>query len=42
MKPFLHPEISVILLNDEDVIRTSGDEIETIPPVDDENQGEWT
>ena len=42
MKLFEHPEISIIFLKDEDVLRTSNQEDETIPPVNDENQGEWT
>ena len=31
--------IILVMLGEEDILRTSGDE--TIPPVDDENQGEW-
>ena len=31
--------ITLVMLGEEDMLRTSGEE--TIPPVDDENQGEW-
>ena len=34
-------ELILVMLGEEDVLHTSGEEGETIPPVDDENQGEW-
>ncbi len=37
MKAFQHPEISVILLGDEDVLRTS----DQIGEADTDNEGEW-
>ena len=38
-KQFEEIELTIVVLGEDDVLRTSGDE--TIPPVDDENQGEW-
>ena len=41
-KQYAEIEMALLLLGEEDVIRTSGNEEETLPPIDDENQGEWT
>lgn len=40
-KQYEEIELTLVMLGEDDVLRTS-DEEETIPPVDDENQGEWT
>lgn len=41
-KQYKELELTLLMLGEDDVIRTSGNEEETLPPVDDENQGEWT
>ena len=42
-KMFEQIELTIVMLDEDDVLRTSGEgEEETLPPVNDENQGEWT